>query len=59
MYSEDAVSEWMCHRQFARFHHGDFSLEDHKLFGRPATMDDRQIVVLTENNPCYPTFEIA
>ena len=49
----------MCQKWFAKFHAGDFSLDDATRSGRPVEVDSNQIETLTENNQCYITWEIA
>ena len=36
MYGEDAVTDRTCQRWFAKFHAGEFSLDDAPQSGRPA-----------------------
>ena len=38
---------------FAKFHAGDFSLDDAPWLGRPVEVDSNQIETLIENNQCY------
>ena len=50
MYGEDAVTDQTCQKWFAKFHAGDFSLDDAPQSGRPVEVDSNQIETLTENN---------
>ena len=45
----------MCQKWFAKFHAGDFSLDDAPWSGRPAEVDSDQTETLTENKvlPCW------
>ena len=49
----------MCQKWFAKFHAGDFSLDDATWMRRPAEVDSDQIQTLAENNQRYSTWEIA
>ena len=44
---------------FAKFHAGDFSLEDAPRSGGPVEVDSNQIKTLIENNQCYTRQKIA
>ena len=44
---------------FAKFHAGDFSLDNAPLQGRPVEVDSDQIKTITENNQCYNMQKIA
>ena len=48
------MSKW-----FAKFHAGDFSLDDAPRSGRPVEVDSDQIETLIENNQRYTMREIA
>ena len=48
------MSKWS-----AKFHAGDFSLDDAPWSGRTAEVESDQTVTLTENNQCYTTQETA
>ena len=56
---EGAETDRMCQKWFAKFHAGDFSLDDDLCLGRPFEVDSDQIETLTENNQCYTMQEIA
>ena len=49
----------MCQKWFAKFHAGDFSLDDAPWSGRPVEIDNDQSKTLSENNQRYTTQEIA
>ena len=49
----------MCQKWFAKFHAGDFLLDDAPRSGRPVEVDNDQIKTLIENSQCYTTREIA
>ena len=49
----------MCQKWFAKFHAGDFSLDDATWMRRPAEVDSNQIETLIENNRCHTTRETA
>ena len=59
MYAESAVIDQKCQKWFAKFHAGDFSLDNAPWMGRPVEVDSDQIETLIENNQCYTTQEIA
>ena len=40
----------MCQKWFAKFHAGDFSLDDATWMRRPVEVDSNQIETLIENN---------
>ena len=50
VYGEGAVTDQMCQKWFARFHAGDWSLDDAPWSGRQVDVDSDQIETLTENN---------
>ena len=50
---EGAVTDQTCQKWFAKFHAGDFSLDDAPQSGRLVEVDRDQIQTLTKNNPCY------
>ena len=53
VHGEGAVTERMCQKWFAKFHAGDFLLDDSPQAGRPVEVDSDQIQTVTENNQCY------
>ena len=59
VYGEGAVTDPTCQKGFAKFHAGDFSLEDAPQAGRPVEVDSGQIETLIENNQCYTPWERA
>ena len=59
VYGEGAVTDWMCQKLFAKFHAGDFLLDNAPQSGWPAEVDRDQIKTLIENNQCYTTREIS
>ena len=59
VYGEGVVTDRTCQKWFAKFHAGDFSLDDAPWLGRPIEVDSDQIETLIENNQCYTTWEIA
>ena len=50
MYGDDAVTNRTFQRWFAKFHAGDFSLDDTPWLSRPVEVDSSQIETLIENN---------
>ena len=50
VYTEGAVTDRMCQNWFAKFHAGNFSLEDATWWGKSVEVDRNQIKTLTENN---------
>ena len=54
-----AVTDWTCQKWFAKFHTGDFSLDDAPRSGRPVDVDSDQIETLPESNQCSTMREIA
>ena len=59
MSGEGAVTNQMCQKWFAKFHAGDFSLDDAPWLGKPVEVDSDQIETLIENNQCYTAGETA
>ena len=59
MYGEGAVTDQTCQKWFAKFHAGDFSLDNAPWSGRPNEVDRDQIKTSTENSQCYTTWETA
>ena len=59
VYGEGAVTDRTCQKWFAKFHSGDFQLDDAPWSGRPVEVENDQIETLTENNQCYTTQEIT
>ena len=59
MSGEGAVTNQMCQKWFAKFHAGDFSLDDAPWLGKPVEVDSDQIETLIENNQCYTMWEIV
>ena len=55
VYGESAVTDQTCRKWFAKFHAGDFSLDDAPPSGTPAEVDGDRI----ENNQCYNIWEVA
>ena len=53
VYGEDTVTDRICQKWFAKFHAGDFSLDDASWLGRPVEVGSGQIETLIENNQCY------
>lgn len=56
---EGAVMDGMCEKRFAKFHAGDFSLDNRPQSGRPVDVDGDQTETLIENKHCYTTRYIA
>ena len=52
MYGKRAVTDQMCQKWFAKFHTGDFSLDNAPWSSRPVEVDSDQIETLIENNQC-------
>ena len=59
VYEEGAVTDRTCQKWFAKFHAGDFSLEDVPRLGKPVEVDSDQIETLIENNQRYTMWKIA
>ena len=59
VYGEDAVTDWMCQKWFAKFHGGDFSVDGGPRSGRQVEVDSDQIETLIKNNQHYTRWEIA
>ena len=59
VYGQGAVTARTCQKWFAKFHAGDFSLDDAPWSGRPVEVDRNQIETLIENNQCDTMWEIA
>ena len=50
VYGEGAVTDRTCQKWFAKFHAGDFSLDDAPRSGRSVEVDSDQIETLIENS---------
>ena len=59
MHEEGVVTDCTCQNWFAKFHAGDFSLDDAPQLGRSVEVDSSQIKTLIENNQCYTMWEVA
>ena len=59
VYGEGAVTDQMCQKWFAKFHAGDFLVDNAPWLGRPVEVDSEHIETLTENNQRYSTPETA
>ena len=59
MYGESAVTGRTCLKWFAKFHAGDFLLDNAPQSGRAVQVDNNQIKTLIENNQCSTMQEIA
>ena len=56
---EGAVTDGTCQKCLAKFHTGDFSLDDAPWSGTPVEVDSDQMETLVENNQCYTMWERA
>ena len=59
VYGEGTLINQMCQKWFAKFHAGDFSLDDAPQLCRPVEVDRDQIETLIENNQRYTIWERA
>ena len=59
VYGEGAVTDQTCQKRLAKFHIGDFLLDNAPRLGRPVEVDRDQIETTIENNQRYTTREIA
>lgn len=59
VYGNNALSESVCRKWFARFKSGNFDLEDAPRSGRPSEVDDNEIKALVENDRHLTAEEIA
>ena len=50
VYGDGIVTDRMCQKWFAKYHAGDFSLDDAPRSGRPDEVDSNQTKTLMENN---------
>ena len=55
VYREGAVTFRTCQKWSAKFHAGDFFLDDVPWSGRPVEVDSDHIETLIENKQCYTT----
>ena len=53
------MTDQTCQKWFAKFHAGDFLLDDAPQLGRPVEDDNNQTETLIENNEPYTVWEIA
>ena len=58
-YGKGTVTDQTCQKWFAKFHAGDFLLDDAPQLGRPVEDDNNQTETLIENNEHYTVWEIA
>ena len=59
VYGKGAVTDRICQKWSAKFHAGDFSLDDAPRSRRPVEVGSDKIETLTENNQRYSMQEIA
>ena len=59
MYGEGSLSDQTCQKWYAKFHAGNFSLDDAPQSGRPVEGDGDQTETLIENNQHYTPCEIG
>ena len=59
VHGEGAVTDRTCRNWFAKFHAGDFSLDDAPWSGRPVEVDSNPIETLIENNRLYSRWDTA
>jgi len=59
VYGEDAVSDRMCQKWFAKFRSGEMNIEDIPRSGRPVTTDVDQITALIDSDRQITVREIA
>ena len=59
VYGEGAVTNGTCQKWSAKFHAGDFLLDNAPWSGRPVEVDSEQIKTLIENNSHYTMWELA
>ena len=52
VYGEDAVTDWMCQKCFAKFCAGDFSLDIAPWPGRPVEVDQIETLKTINIIPC-------
>ena len=57
VYGQGAVTARTCQKWFAKFHAGDFSLDDAPWFNRPVEVDRNQIETLRKST--FTIWEIA
>ena len=50
VYGEGAVTDQKCQKWFAKFHAGDFSLDNAPLSSRPVEVDSNKIKILRTTN---------
>ena len=50
VYTEGAMTDRMCQNWFAKFHAGNFTLDDTPWWGKSVEVDMDQIETLIENN---------
>ena len=58
VYGEGAVTNGTCQKWSAKFHAGDFLLDNAPWSGRAVEVDSNQIKTLIENNQCDTMWEI-
>ena len=59
VYGEDAVSDRMCQKWFAKFHSEEMNIEDAPRSGRPVTTNVDQITALIDSDRQITVREIA
>lgn len=56
---DDALTERVCQKWFAKFRSGDFDINDAPRSGRPTRIDSDDIKVIIDKDPCQSVREIA
>jgi len=59
VFGNNAVAESLVRKWFTHFRNSNFDLENRERSGRPAVIDDDQILTLIENDPRHTTRDIA
>lgn len=56
---DDALTERVCQKRFAKFHSGDLDVNDASRSGRPTDIDSSDVKAIIDENPSQSGREIA
>ncbi|EZA53808.1 Histone-lysine N-methyltransferase SETMAR [Ooceraea biroi] len=59
VYGDDALTERVCQKWFAKFRSGDFDVNDAPRSGRPIEIDSSNVKAIIDKNPSQSVREIA
>jgi len=59
VYDDDALTERVCQKWFAKFRSGDFYINDAPRSGRPTKINSDNVKAIIDKDPCQSVREIA